>query len=202
MMYVNVNDLEATKGNVVLNLRKWPSTIESTANIIIPDSVRNKYDNGRELYLGEVTSSGDENFITGDTVAVDIFYGVHVPSESRVGKVKIVPASGIVLKYSKKFKVMSDIVKMQPGIDRILIKLRKKESITASGIHIPTETLSQDPTAQDIRVADVIRSSADSIDEGDVVVIEAFTGKDVYLDVDSDLYVVCYAFDIVAKIKQ
>jgi co-chaperonin GroES (HSP10) len=82
-----------------------------------------------------------------------------------------------------------------------LIKLRKKETVTAAGIHIPTEVLAQDPTAQDIRVADVIKSNSDVVTVGATVIIEAFVGKGIYLDADKNLYVVCYGADIMAIIK-
>lgn len=199
MMYVNVETLKATNDNVVLKMRTWPSSFASST-LYIPDAAVNKYDNGRELYLGEVVSSGDSFFTRGELVAVDIYFGVHVPSEVRTEKIKIVPSSGIVLK-GKEIKSMSDITKMSPGVDRIFLKLRKKESITASGIHIPDDTLKQDPTAQDVRIADIIGSSVEGYDVDDTVVVEAFTGKDVFLDEDDNLYVVCYAADILAKIK-
>jgi len=200
-MYVNVNDLKAAGDNVVLKLKKWPSTFLSDSGIIAPNSAINNYDNGRELYLGEVMDSADAHFDKGDFVAIDIFFGVHVPSENRLDKIKIVPATGIVLKSKTELKVMSDIIKMEPGINRLFIKLRKKEAVTAAGIHIPAETLAQDPTAQDVRIADVIKSTVDDFKSGDVIMIEAFAGKDVYLDGDKNLFTTCYASDVVAKIK-
>ena len=197
-MYVDVNKLEATNDNVVLQIKKWPSSFLASKLVT---TAENRYDNGRELYLGEVKSSANPYYESGDLVAVDIYFGSHVPSENRTEKIKIVPATGIVLK-SKEFKVMSDIVNMEPGIDRIFVKLRRKESITAAGIHIPTEVLAQDPTAQDVRIADVLKSNASEIKAGEVVVLEAFTGKDVYLDSNKDLHVICYATDILGKINK
>jgi co-chaperonin GroES (HSP10) len=203
-MYVKLEELEATKDNVVLEIIKWPATftgVSGVSNIIAPNSV-NQYDNGRETYLGKVQSSGHKKFNSGDYVAVDIYYGSHLPSEEKEKKIKVVPATGIILKTNKELKVMGDITKMEPGIDRIILKLRKKESKTIGGIIIPEATLSQDPTAQDVRIGDVIKSADKNFKPGDIAVIEAFGGKDVYLDFNKDLYVVCYAHDILAKVKQ
>ena len=198
-MYVNVNDLEATKDNVVVKMIKWPEPLNGSK--IIQTTKNNSYDNGRELYLGEVYSSGDDFIKKGDYIAVDIFYGSHVPSEVRTDKIKIIPSSGIVLKSSKKLNVMSDITKMDPGKDRLFLKLRKKEAVTAGGIIIPDVVVSQDPTAEDIRIGDVIKSNDENFSEGDVVVLEAFAGKGVYLSPEKELYLVCYASDVLAKIK-
>lgn len=198
-MYVNVKNLEATGENVVVKMLKWPTTFTSTT-IVIPEYVNNSYDNGRELYLGEVFSSNDEKIKKGDFIAVDIFFGVHVPSEVRTEKIKIIPASGVVLKSSKKLNVMSDIVNMEPGKDRLFLKIRKKEAITAGGIIIPDVVISQDPTAEDIRIAEVVKADVEGFSAGDVVVLEAYAGKGVYLNADKELYLVCYATDVLAKI--
>lgn len=198
-MYVNVNDLEALPGNLVLKMVKWPSTFTTT--LLIPDSVSNSYDNGRELYLGEVKSSGDSSYVAGDFVAISMYFGVHVPSEVRTEKIKIVPATGVVLKSVKMLEVMSDVSKMEPGINRILVKLKKKESKTAGGLYIPDDVLSQDPTAQDVRVAEVVKSNDATVSAGDVVLLEAGVGQDVYLDAEKDLYIVCYGIDVLAKIN-
>jgi len=197
-MYVNKEKIEAVNDNVVLKIEKWPSSFNS--NIIVPSGIAG-YDNGRELYLGKVVSSSNKKLKKDQYVAIDIYYGTHLPSEVRTEKLKIVPYTGIVLHGKKEFKVMSDIIKMTPGENRVLIKLQKKESVTAGGIHIPAEVLAQDPTAQDVRFAEVVNSSVDHIKKGETVVIEAFVGKDVYLNEDKELYVVCYADDILAKIK-
>jgi len=49
-------------------------------------------------------------------------------------------------------------------------------------------------------MGDIVKSSDDRFKEGDVVLIEAFTGKNVYLDPEKNLFVVCYATDILAKV--
>jgi len=119
-MYVKVGDLVATSDNVVLKIKKWPSTIrgiKGLGGLIVPDSV-NQYDNGRELYLGEVVNSDNDFYKVGDDVAVDIYFGSHVPSEEKSVKIKIVPATGIVLKSEKPLEVMGDITKMEPGINK------------------------------------------------------------------------------------
>jgi co-chaperonin GroES (HSP10) len=197
-MYVNVNDLVAANDNVVLKMVKWPSAF--TSSVLVQSDTSNTYDNGRELYLGEVKSSGSKAFTSGEFVAIDIYFGSHVPSEVRTEKIKIVPASGIILKGKEKLNVMSDILKMDPGIDRIIVKLKKKESVTAAGIHIPDVVLSQDPTAQDVRMGEVIKSNSEGVMTGDLVIIEAFVGKSFYLDADKSLFLVCYGNDILAKI--
>ena len=197
-MYLNVNDLEATGDNVVIKMLKWPATF--TSSTIIQPTGNNDYDNGRELYLAEVYSSNDAHIKTGDYIAIDIFFGVHVPSAVRTDKIKIVPASGIVLRSSKKLEVMSDIAKMEPGKDRLFLKVRKKEAVTAGGIIIPDTIVGQDPTAEDVRIAEVVRTDVDAFSEGDVVVLEAYAGKGVFLDSEKELYLVCYASDVLAKI--
>lgn len=197
-MYVNKEKVEAVNDNVVLKIEKWPSSF--TSNIIIPSGIEG-YDNGRELYLGKVVSTDNDDIEKDQYVAIDIYFGSHIPSEVRTEKLKIVPFTGIVLMGTKKFKVMSDVIKMSPGKDRVLLKLRKKETVTAGGIHIPEETLAQDPTAQDVRFAEVVKSSDPGIKAGETVMIEAFVGKDIYLNEDKELHIVCYVHDILAKIN-
>ena len=198
-MYVKVDELEATNDNVVLKMVKWPSSF-GESKLILPDSA-NSYDNGRELYLGEVMDSANKEFSSGDFVAVDIYFGVHVPSEKRTEKIKIVPASGIVLKKDKKLEVMSDITTMHPGIGRVFLKVRKKEAKTASGIIIPDTVIGQDPTAQDVRIADIIESNDTNFKAGDTVIFEEYSGKEIYLDSDNNLFKICYGDDIMAKIN-
>ncbi|MCK5788258.1 MAG: hypothetical protein KAH32_04640 [Chlamydiia bacterium] len=197
-MYVNKGKIDAFNDNVVLKIEKWPSSF--TSNIIIQSGITG-YDNGKELYLGKVISSDNDSLKEGQYVGVDMYFGSHLPSEIRTEKLKIVPYTGIVLKGTKKFTVMSDIIKMSPGKGRVLVKLKKKETITSSGIHIPLETLAQDPTAQDVRFAEVVKSSSTSVKKGEIIVIESFVGKDIYLNEDKELYIVCYINDILAKMK-
>ncbi|MCK5788530.1 MAG: hypothetical protein KAH32_06005 [Chlamydiia bacterium] len=198
-MYVNVNEIKATNKNVVIEIIKWPASF-SSSNLVTP--MNSSYDNGRELYLAEVVNSDDAEFRPGTFIAIDIYYGFHVPLLDQTKKVKIIPSAGIVLKGKKKLDVMSDVAKMEPGKDRILIKLKKKEEKTVGGIIIPSEVLGQDPTAQDIRFADVveINKSVKGIKKGDVVVVEATVGKDIYLDSDAALHVVCYATDVLGTV--
>lgn len=198
-MYVNVEKLEATKDNVVLEIQKWPSSIASTSLVIVPESV-NRYDNGRELYLAKVASSGNEMYKKGDTVAIDIYYGIHIPVIDATKRVKIVPASGIVLKTEKEFKVMSDLTRMEPGKDRIYIKIAPKVMMTPGGLHIPDMSASQDPTAQDIRLAEVVKSNSDEFKPGDNIIVEAEMGKDIFVDEEKNVYRICYAGDILATI--
>jgi co-chaperonin GroES (HSP10) len=199
-MFIKGEELVAQKGSVVIEIKKWPQTFKS-GTIIIPENVNNSFDNGRELYVAEVLSSGSELVNKGDTVAIDIYFGVHVPSEERHRKIKIVPASGIVLKNKEKLKVMSDILKMEPGEGRLLIKLRKKENKTAGGLYIPGDSLAQDPTAQDVRFADVINPGKTDYAVGDLIVFEAFMGKEVYQDEEDFVYRLCYANDVLAKVE-
>jgi len=198
-MYVNKEKIEAFNDNVVLKIEKWPSSFTGS-KLIVPSGIEG-YDNGRELYLGKVVSTSNNSIEKDQYVAIDIYYGSHLPSEARAEKLKIVPFTGIVLIGTKEFKVMSDVVKMTPNKDRVLLKLKKKETITAGGIHIPDEVLAQDPTAQDVRFAEVVKSAVPEVKKGETVIIESFVGKDIYLNEDKELYIVCYAQDILAKIK-
>jgi len=197
-MYLELNELEATKGNLVLRIIHWPASAVSTSIISVKN---NTYDNGRELYLAEVTSSGSDKIKEGEYIAVDIFYGAHIPSANKNDKIKIVPDTAAVLHNKEKLEVMGDIVKMEPGIDRILVKLKKKEAITSGGIIIPDTVIANDPTAEDVRIGEVIDSDVKEFKAGDNIVIEAFIGKDVYLDIEKNLYITCYASDVLAKLK-
>jgi len=197
-MYVKVDEIKARRDNVVIEIIKWPERFANTS-LHVPGG-NNRFDNGWELYLGKVKSSQSKDVPEGSVIAVDIYYGVHVPLVEKERKVKIVPASGILLTNKDNLKVMSDIIKMTPGKDRVLLKLRKKDNKTAGGLFIPEENLAQDPTAQDVRFADVLTSNDPSVKDGDVVVIEEFVGKQVYLDEEKFAYRVCYADDIIAVI--
>lgn len=198
-MYVKSNELKATGENVVLEIVKWPNPFMGST-LIAPSGVNN-YDNGKELYIGRVIDSALKGVATGSYAAIDIYYGSHIPTENPIEKVKIVPYSGIVLKSESMLNVMSDITKMTPGKDRVFIRLIKKESKTKGGIIIPDSIISQDPTAQDVRFAEVLKSNYKGVLPGDIVVIESFAGKEVYLDSEKDLYIVCYGIDILAKVE-
>ena len=199
-MYVDSKELKATEGNLVIKMRKWPSSLATGSLLVEPDSV-NKFDNGNELYTAEVISSGSKDFEEGDTVAIDIFYGVHVPTINQVEKVKIVPATGPVLKSKKEIEVMSEIAKMSPGIDRVFVKIKPKESKSVGGIIIPNSVIGEDPTAQDIRVAEVVESNDKGFVKGEIVVVEEFAGKEVFTDYEKNVYVTLYGLNILAKIN-
>jgi len=200
-MYINANDLKAENDHLVIVMKHWPN-VYADSKLVVPDTATNRYDNGRELYYAEVRSSANAKFSVGDKIVVSIYFGMHVPSKDKTEKIKIIPASGVILKSDKELKVMSDVLKMDPGMDRIIIKLDKKEVKTKGGIYIPDELLKQDPTAQDVRYGEVIASKNKIANVGDRVIIEAFMGTDFYLDNDKNLYVVCYGQDIIAKIDK
>lgn len=201
-MYVKVDELKAVAGTLVVEVVKWPSIFSPSSSVIIPAAVNSSYDNGRELYITKVIDSQEENIKKGDYVAVDIYFGVHVPLVEQHRKVKLIPASGVVLSGKEKLTIMSDLIKMTPGEGRILIKLRKKENKTAGGLYIPTEVSAQNPTAQDVRFGDVIHPGTSKYVKGDLLVIEAFMGKEVYKDSEDFAYRTCYVDNILAVVEE
>lgn len=204
-----LDDVVPMGDNVTVVIKSWPSQSES--GILAPDSytvIRG------EKYVTQVVSIGEDvkYLKEGDVAIMSMYSGHHIATKTGHGK--IVPESEIMAFKEGENMILSP-EKYTPGINYILVKITKeKELITESGLVVPTFSLNNDSSKQDVStiVGEVVSfgpvnkygKEYKQVKVGSTIIFDSYVGLDLpNMDVSGDtVYRMMYASDILGIIKE